>query len=237
MQDNSKSRWSDAEFEAAVQAYFEMLNLQETGQAYSKSAVNQRLRDGPLVGRTKASVEYRMQNISAVLDLLGRPWLRGYTPAKNVGSGATAIIERLIVLHGDGIAPHLQPTADALQLEARTSTVRRLGLGSVPKGQENVRQERQVIDVYIRDPHVRAWVLNEANGMCGGCLQSAPFITAKGEPFLEVHHVKWLVEGGTDRVENAIALCPNCHRRCHLSSDRMEFSDSLYRRHARLIRE
>jgi 5-methylcytosine-specific restriction protein A len=32
---------------------------------------------------------------------------------------------------------------------------------------------------------------------------------------LEVHHKKQLSEGGEDTVENAIALCPNCHREAH----------------------
>ncbi|MEE7094460.1 HNH endonuclease, partial [Escherichia coli O10] len=36
-----------------------------------------------------------------------------------------------------------------------------------------------------------------------------------GTPFLEVHHIEWLSKGGEDSVENAIALCPNCHRQAH----------------------
>ncbi|WP_163591073.1 HNH endonuclease, partial [Klebsiella variicola] len=36
-----------------------------------------------------------------------------------------------------------------------------------------------------------------------------------GTPFLEVHHIEWLSNGGEDSVENAIALCPNCHRQAH----------------------
>lgn len=37
-------------------------------------------------------------------------------------------------------------------------------------------------------------------------------------PFLEVHHVKWLAKGGSDTVNNVVALCPNCHRKMHLLS-------------------
>jgi 5-methylcytosine-specific restriction endonuclease McrA len=29
------------------------------------------------------------------------------------------------------------------------------------------------------------------------------------------HHVKQLAHGGEDTVENAIAVCPNCHRKAH----------------------
>ena len=32
---------------------------------------------------------------------------------------------------------------------------------------------------------------------------------------LEVHHTKPLAEGGEDTVNNAEALCPNCHKEAH----------------------
>lgn len=44
-------------------------------------------------GRTPKAWEYRMQNISYVLHLLGEDWLVGLAPAKNVGS---SIIESLV---------------------------------------------------------------------------------------------------------------------------------------------
>lgn len=34
-------------------------------------------------------------------------------------------------------------------------------------------------------------------------------------PYLEVHHIIFLAQGGDDTVDNAEALCPNCHRRKH----------------------
>jgi 5-methylcytosine-specific restriction enzyme A len=36
-----------------------------------------------------------------------------------------------------------------------------------------------------------------------------------GEPFLEIHHIKWLSNGGDDSIDNTVALCPNCHRKMH----------------------
>lgn len=54
----------------------------------------------------------------------------------------------------------------------------------------------------------------------------APFIDAKGEPYLEVHHIIWLSHGGADTIENTVALCPNCHRKMHIlqSADDVEKS-------------
>lgn len=69
--------------------------------------------------------------------------------------------------------------------------------------------------VYKRSPYVVAEVLLRANGKCQSCKRDAPFLKEDGTPFLEVHHFEWLSKGGEDSVENAIALCPNCHRQAH----------------------
>lgn len=69
--------------------------------------------------------------------------------------------------------------------------------------------------IFRRNPDVIAEVLFRANGVCEGCVEPAPFLRADGRPYLEVHHRQPLAEGGMDTVENAIALCPNCHRERH----------------------
>lgn len=70
--------------------------------------------------------------------------------------------------------------------------------------------------VFKRNPDVVAEVLERANGNCERCQAPAPFTRASdGTPYLEVHHKIKLASGGEDTVENAIALCPNCHRREH----------------------
>lgn len=69
---------------------------------------------------------------------------------------------------------------------------------------------------FVRNPDVVAEVLYRAEGTCGRCLSPAPFARrADGAPYLEVHHKMPLSFGGEDTVENAIALCPNCHRQLH----------------------
>ena len=70
--------------------------------------------------------------------------------------------------------------------------------------------------IFQRNPDVAAEVLSRANGVCQTCKKPAPFHKkSNSEPYLEVHHVKQLAEGGEDTVENAIAVCPNCHRKAH----------------------
>lgn len=70
--------------------------------------------------------------------------------------------------------------------------------------------------IYRRNPDVVAEVLSRAAGVCERCEKPAPFLRAKDStPYLEVHHKIRLSNGGEDTIENAIALCPNCHRELH----------------------
>lgn len=72
------------------------------------------------------------------------------------------------------------------------------------------------VEVYVRNPDVVAEVLHRAKGRCEECRKDAPFVrSSNGTPYLEVHHRKQLSDGGDDTVANAIALCPNCHRKKH----------------------
>ena len=90
------------------------------------------------------------------------------------------------------------------------------------------RTTRKVVD-YGRDPQVRAYVLQRAEGYCELCRTPAPFEDSHGVPFLEVHHVKRLADGGPDVPRNAVALCPNCHREAHEGINRDEISKKLKR--------
>lgn len=81
---------------------------------------------------------------------------------------------------------------------------------------------------YKRSAEVAEWVLKYAKGVCEHCSVPAPFLTNGGTPYLEVHHVVPLAEGGSDTVENAVAVCPNCHRAAHYSVDAAEIRDRLF---------
>ena len=80
---------------------------------------------------------------------------------------------------------------------------------------------------YDRSPWVVEYVKRRANGFCEACGASAPFKTEDNIPYLEVHHIKPLAEGGGDTINNAAALCPNCHRRCHYAKDKVSYGKEL----------
>lgn len=83
----------------------------------------------------------------------------------------------------------------------------------------------QVIEAFRRNPDVIAERLDMADGKCENCEQAAPFIgKSTNEPYLEVHHIKPLSDGGKDTVCNTRALCPNCHREVHFGRGAIEFT-------------
>lgn len=78
----------------------------------------------------------------------------------------------------------------------------------------------QIIDVrvsrFVRNPDVVAERLFLARGKCDRCKKKAPFLRLRDKtPYLEVHHVEPLANGGADTVGNTTALCPNCHAQTH----------------------
>lgn len=220
--------WTDNELEAAVIAYLKMRKQELAGLPYSKAVVNRTLREGGLSQRTKASIEYRMQNISAVLKEMCEPIIKGYLPAKNVGSQTKAKLLSILDRLGACSQEDYEPDFDQQVVDARVKRLLRKPFEGVPKGQPSPPQSTKTTVSYARDPLVKAWVLQKSEGQCEGCSTPAPFLNKDGIPYLEVHHVVALAEGGPDTVENAVALCPNCHRRCHLANDGESYSAGLY---------
>lgn len=73
-----------------------------------------------------------------------------------------------------------------------------------------------IATAYRRNPDVIVEVLSRADGNCECCHMLAPFLRrSDNSGYLEVHHKIQLSAGGEDTVQNAIALCPNCHREQH----------------------
>lgn len=229
--------WSDEELAQAIDAYLSMLKKELNGIPFNKSEVNQHLREHALPQRSKQSIEQRMQNISALMLQLGRPRIKGYVPLQNIGRH---VRERMVSLLRKADLSFLNAfvaTEDGALLEQRTHRLRTLPALNVPIGATEVATARVTTTVFVRDPHVRAWVLRQSRGRCEGCGQPAPFSDSHGLPYLEVHHVRPLAQGGSDRISNTVALCPNCHRRCHLAEDKDAFTATLYTRVERLVIE
>jgi 5-methylcytosine-specific restriction protein A len=101
-----------------------------------------------------------------------------------------------------------------------SSQVQQQRLARLAKAPKKPKTIRTVSTAFARNPDVIAEVLFQAKGHCAGCKKPAPFVSkATGDGYLEVHHITQLAKGGDDTVENAWALCPNCHREKHFGAD------------------
>lgn len=91
--------WSETEIAAIVEDYFEMLALELEGRRYNKTAHRLALMD--TVDRTKGSIERKHMNISAVLAVLGLPYIDGYKPYSNFQQALFEAVQAR--LHDDAV--------------------------------------------------------------------------------------------------------------------------------------
>jgi hypothetical protein len=87
--------WTSEEVEIIVEDYFVMLATELSGKPYNKAAHNRNVRL-LLPNRTKGAVEFKHQNISAVLLEMGLPYVSGYKPLSNYQNLVVEAIEAKI---------------------------------------------------------------------------------------------------------------------------------------------
>lgn len=226
-------KWTDDELKAALKAYLQVLASEQSGKSFSPTLVHRTLTAGPLSTRNEGSIARRMSNISAVMVAANEPSVTRYKPdLDHVGANVTAtILRHLKELRQEA----QQPTSHPAVLEVRVATLMAQGKVEKPRGSSVPSRRMSTTTAFVRSPDVVAWVLEQANGVCDACRLPAPFISETGRPYLEVHHVKRLADGGPDVVENAVALCPNCHRRLHHGVDARPYRQKLVKRCPRLV--
>ncbi|MFN3516389.1 MAG: hypothetical protein ACK4YM_04425 [Novosphingobium sp.] len=89
--------WSDAEIDLIVADYFAMLGAELNGQPFNKAERYRALQ--ALIPRSRGSIEFKHQNISAVMLGLGQPWITGYKPAVNFQSALVDGVLRWLDAH------------------------------------------------------------------------------------------------------------------------------------------
>jgi len=95
--------WTDDENDAIVADYFSMLAEDIARRPYNKAQHNRLLQTA--IGRPRGSIEYKHQNISAVLKGLGEDWIPGYKPAFNFQNSLTDAVARWLARHPEWLAP------------------------------------------------------------------------------------------------------------------------------------
>lgn len=94
MEPIERRNWTDEELDLIVADYFAMLNEEAVGKSYSKAEHNRTLQR--YIDRTGGSIEFKHQNISAVLLELGLPRITGYLPAANYQKAIIPAIDRYL---------------------------------------------------------------------------------------------------------------------------------------------
>lgn len=91
-----------------------MLGEELAGRGYVKSQHAKRVMEE--TGRTHRSVEFKFQNISAVLEELGLPWIPGYRPKENYQAALFDAIDRFLNRHAAFL--NTVPAVDAGRISA-----------------------------------------------------------------------------------------------------------------------
>ena len=148
--------WEDAEIDMIVADYFSMLARELAGELVNKAEHNRALQR--LISRSRGSIEFKHQNISAVMLGLRQPWIDGYKPAVNFQSTLDDGVLRWLNTRPDWLLPRAQP------LNSRVQDASTLWIGP-PPAQRNeppaVNPEFMVAmarkyDAAERDAHNRA---------------------------------------------------------------------------------
>lgn len=92
------SGWDWLECEAIVRDYFAMLDSELAGRPYTKSEHRRNLKS-LLNNRSDGSIEYKHQNISAILLDMGQPYIQGYKPAYNYQAQLKSVVLAYLAGH------------------------------------------------------------------------------------------------------------------------------------------
>ncbi|ABA06087.1 conserved hypothetical protein [Nitrobacter winogradskyi Nb-255] len=114
----SNGPWTDEENDLIVADYFAMLADDIAGRPYNKAEHDRQLQER--IDRTRTSIEFKHQNISAVLKGLGEDWIPGYKPAFNFQMTLVDAVARWLAFNPDwlGQMPGTHP-ATGLQEAAQ----------------------------------------------------------------------------------------------------------------------
>lgn len=150
--------WSDAENDLLVADYFAMLVRDVARLPYSKAEHRRALRDR-LQNRSDGSVEFKHQNVSAVLKGLGEDWIPGYKPAFNFQMPLVDAVARWIAgnpawLGRIGVQPSTGGLNDATELWIGTPPT--LANQPAPQEMEQMLHIARKFDVPGRDARNRA---------------------------------------------------------------------------------
>jgi 5-methylcytosine-specific restriction protein A len=120
----------------------------------------------------------------------------------------------------DGKPVRVNDTVIKKLQETKQKSLRKLNKKQIKRLAESKKETEQSYRItetksIERDEYIKLYALERADGNCQLCDKPAPFLKKNGSPYLEVHHINYLANKGSDTIDNVAALCPNCHRKMH----------------------
>lgn len=124
----------------------------------------------------------------------------------------------LSIIEGDSsiTSEQYEKSREHIKKEVKKLSLEELKILAENNSKKEVPKRNVMNSTYIRDEIIAEYTKRRANGICQLCGKEAPFCDENGQPYLESHHIIWLSKGGSDSIENTIALCPNCHKKMHI---------------------
>lgn len=95
--------WTAAELDLIIADYFSMRDAEIRRASYDKTQHRKALMSR--IDRSNGSIEFKHQNISAVLQELDLPWINGYKPRAHFQESIVDAIERYLLKHPAALHP------------------------------------------------------------------------------------------------------------------------------------
>ena len=153
------SDWSSIELDLIVADYFAMLKEEQAGQTVRKTDHRRALKTH--IQRTDGSIEFKHQNISAVLTQLGLPRIRGYVPAWNFQGAIVDAIGRYLELDSDPVPLKASRSFGFADTPSLFESTPPAPLSISPKAKTAFERVARKFDPALRDQ------LNRALGLAG----------------------------------------------------------------------
>jgi len=131
--------WTAQELDLIIVDYFSMLSAEIRRVSYDKTQHRRALM--AQIDRSNGSIEFKHQNISAVLQLLDLPWINGYKPRVNFQNSIVNAIERYLLKH---------PTAQHPEALAGVFTERPQLFIEPPPALESKKERPEIVQRLVR---------------------------------------------------------------------------------------
>lgn len=163
--------WSQTEVEIIVEDYLAMLVLELQGNDYNKAERNRDLQK-LLPARSRGSIEFKLQNISAVMIEMGYPYVVGYKPRSNFQGLLQEVVERRVYAMPELTATVAKLVEQPAERPARIGDILAILVAppTPPKRKEALYEKRSVPRVTAKRNYLEQEAHNQSLGRAGEAL-------------------------------------------------------------------